>query len=276
MDRWPRATIESVVDIRQLRYGRRWDAGACGSGSCGRRTPRRARLVGAIGGKAMSKKTWSAVDQYIIQQLVPSDPALDAVLEVSSAAGLPAINVSPNQGKLLNLIARLASVRKVLEIGTLAGYSTIWLARALPADGRLITLEYDPKHAEIAGANIKRAGLDEIVELRVGAALDTLPRLAAEGLGPFDLIFIDADKPNTTAYFDWALKLSRQGSLIIVDNVVRDGAVADPKSTDENVKGMRRFFNRLATGPRVDASALQTVGSKGYDGLAAALVTSVG
>ena len=202
------------------------------------------------------------------------EPALQAALDASSAAELPEIQVAPNQGKLLNLLARLTSARAILEIGTLGGYSTIWMARALPKNGRLITLEADPKHAEVARANIARAGLSEIVELRLGMALDTLPKIAAEGRGPFDLIFIDADKPNIPEYFAWALKLSRKGGLILVDNVVREGAVIDSKSTDESVQGVRRFNEKLAAEPRVSATAIQTVGSKGYDGLAIALVVA--
>jgi predicted O-methyltransferase YrrM len=220
----------------------------------------------------MNPEQWSAVDRYINDLLVPSDPALEAALAASAEAGLPPINVAPNQGKLLHLLARLQGARAILEIGTLGGYSTIWLARALPADGRLVTLEAEPRHAEVARANFRRAGLDRLIDLRVGRALDTLPRLAAEGGGPFDLIFIDADKASTADYFSWALKLSRRGSVIIVDNVVRKGAVADAASSDASVQGIRRFNERLAAEPRVSATALQTVGSKGYDGFALALV----
>ena len=215
---------------------------------------------------------WTEVDRYITDLLVPADPVLDAALEASTAAGLPEIQVSPNQGKLLHLIARLQSARAILELGTLGGYSTIWLARALPKDGRLITLEADPKHAEVAKANFARAGLDNIIELRLGLALDTLPKLAAEKKGPFDLIFIDADKQNIPEYFTWSLKLARRGTLIIVDNVVRDGAVIDAASTDASVQGVRRFNEVLAAERRVSATTLQTVGTKGYDGLAFALV----
>ncbi|XXX81224.1 O-methyltransferase [Sorangium sp. So ce134] len=222
----------------------------------------------------MAQEQWSAVDRYITDLLVPSDAALDAALEASAAAGLPPINVAPNQGKLLNLLARIHGARAILEIGTLGGYSTIWLARALPAGGRLITLESEPKHAEVARANLDRAGLAGLVELRLGRALDTLPKLAAEGRGPFDLIFIDADKPSNPDYFAWALKLSRRGSVIVVDNVVRRGAVIDPESADPNVQGVRRFYELLAAERRVSATAIQTVGTKGYDGLAIALVTA--
>jgi predicted O-methyltransferase YrrM len=222
----------------------------------------------------MTQDTWTAVDRYIADQLVSPDAALDAALESSTAAGLPAINVSPNQGKFLHLLARIQGARSILEIGTLGGYSTIWLARALPADGRLITLEAEPEHVSVARANIARAGLDGIVDVRLGRALDTLPRLAAEGAGPFDLIFIDADKPSNPDYFAWALRLARRGSVIIIDNVVRDGAVIDAASRDESVQGVRRLNEMLAAEPRVNATAIQTVGSKGYDGFALALVTA--
>jgi predicted O-methyltransferase YrrM len=222
----------------------------------------------------MAQEQWSAVDRYITDLLVPPDPALDEALRASAEAGLPAINVTPNQGKLLHLLARVLGARGILEVGTLGGYSTIWLARALSADGRLVTLESDPKHAEVARANLARAGLADVVELRLGPALETLPQLAAEGRGPFDLVFIDADKPSNADYFEWALKLSRRGSLIIVDNVVRKGAVVDAASSDPTVQGVRRFYERLAAEPRVSATAVQTVGSKGYDGFAVALVTA--
>ncbi len=222
----------------------------------------------------MSEDKWTAVDRYITELFVRSDPALDEALRASATAGLPPINVSANQGKLLMLLARIHGARKILELGTLGGYSTIWLGRALPPDGRLITLEADPKHAEVARSNIARAGLDRIVELRVGRALDTLPQLASEGRGPFDLIFIDADKPSYPDYLKWALKLSHRGTVIIADNVVRKGAVIDPASTDANVQGARRFNELLAAEPRVSATAIQTVGSKGHDGFALALVTA--
>ena len=221
----------------------------------------------------MNQPQWTAVDRYITDLFVPPDPALDAALQATTDAGMPLINVAPNQGKLLHVLALVHGARSILEIGTLAGYSTIWLARALPAGGRLITLEVDPKHAEVARANIARAGLAKSVDLRLGRALDTLPQLVAEGAGPFDLVFIDADKPSTMAYFEWALKLTRRGSLIIADNVVRDGAVIDADSTDASVQGVRRFNAALAAEPRVTASVIQTVGSKGYDGLAFAVVT---
>jgi predicted O-methyltransferase YrrM len=215
---------------------------------------------------------WTAVDRYIAEALIPSDPALDAALEASVAAGLPPIQVSPAQGKFLHLLARAQGARTILEIGTLGGYSTIWLARALPPGGGLVTLEADPHHAEVAQANLDRAGLTNLVELRLGRALETLPKLHAENRGPFDLIFIDADKPSNADYFTWALKLSRVGSLIIVDNVVRDGAVTDADSTDPDVQGVRRLNELLTSEKRVSATTIQTVGSKGYDGFTMALV----
>src|SRR5438105_3774045 len=218
----------------------------------------------------MSHEQWTAVDRYITDLFMPPDPALDAALEASAAAGLPPIHVSPNQGKLLQLLARVQGARSILEIGTLGGYSTIWLARALPPGGRLITLEADPKHAEVARSNIARAGLADVVDLRLGRALETWPTLVGEA--PFDLIFIDADKPSNPDYFEWALKLSRRGSLIIVDNVIRDGEVAEVSSRDPNVIGVRRMFDLMAAEKRVSATAIQTVGSKGHDGLAIALV----
>ncbi len=216
---------------------------------------------------------WTAVDRYLGDLLVSGDPALEAALAASAAAGLPAINVSPTQGKLLHLLARAIGARNVLEIGTLGGYSTIWLARALPDGGRVISLEADAKHAEVARANVARAGLESSVEVRLGMALDLLPGLV-EGAAPFDFVFIDADKPNNAAYFEWALKLSRPGSIIVVDNVVRDGDVIDADSDSPTVQGVRRLLERLAAEPRVSATAIQTVGSKGYDGFAIALVAS--
>jgi predicted O-methyltransferase YrrM len=220
----------------------------------------------------MSQDRWTEVDRYFSEKVVPHDPALEAALKASAEAGLPPINVTPNQGRLLHLLARLQGARRILEIGTLGGYSTIWLARALPEDGHLVTLEAMPKHAKIAAGNLANAGLAEIVEIRVGPALDTLPKLGEEGKGPFDLTFIDADKELIPEYFRWALELSRPGSVIIVDNVVRGGAVADTGSTDPDVKGVRHFFDLLAAEPRVSATAVQTVGSKGWDGFALALV----
>ena len=220
------------------------------------------------------RETWTAVDDYVTDFLIPPDPTLDAALAAADAAGLPPIQVSPAQGKLLALLAQLRGARSILEIGTLGGYSTIWLARALPPDGRLVTLEAEPRHADVARANIARAGLAARVDLRVGRALDTLPGVAADARGPFDLIFIDADKPSIPEYFDWALRLSRRGTLIIVDNVVRDGALADATSEDPSVQGVRRFMTRMAAEPRVSATVIQTVGTKGYDGFALALVTA--
>lgn len=222
----------------------------------------------------MTEDLWSKVDAYIAEHLVKTDSALDRALETSAAAGLPAINVSPNHGKLLHILARLVNARAILEIGTLGGYSTIWMARALPPGGRLITLEFEPKHAELAKANIARAGLSNVVDVRLGMALETLPGIAAENTGPFDLIFIDADKVSTADYFQWALKLARVGSLIVVDNVIRKGEVANATTDDPAVKGMRRFVEMAAAEPRVIATAIQTVGGKGYDGFSIALVTS--
>jgi predicted O-methyltransferase YrrM len=221
----------------------------------------------------MTQERWTAVDGYLTDLFIPPDPVLDGALRAATAAGLPAISVSPPQGKLLYLIARMQRARSILEIGTLAGYSTIWLARALPSDGRLISLEVDARHAKVAQANIAAAGLSQLVDIRLGPALDTLPKLAAEGGGPFDLIFIDADKPNTSEYFDWAVKLARRGSAIIVDNVVRDGAIVDATSADPDVQGMRRFAGIAGASRRVTTTAIQTVGSKGYDGFAIALVS---
>jgi len=219
----------------------------------------------------VTPETWTAVDDYITGFLVPADPALDGAQEASRTAGLPPISVSAAQGKFLHLLARIQGARRILEIGTLGGYSTIWLARALPPGGRVVTLEFDPKHADVARANITRAGLSDAVEIRVGRAIDTLPTLA--GGPPFDLIFIDADKPGTTDYFRWALKLSRTGSVIVVDNVVRNGRLIDA-SGDEDAQGMRRFMAALAAESRVTATAVQTVGVKGYDGFAIAVVDS--
>jgi predicted O-methyltransferase YrrM len=222
----------------------------------------------------MAQDQWTAVDTYIAGLFIGTDFALEAALDSSKAAGLPTINVSPAQGKLLHLLARVQGARKILELGTLGGYSTIWLARSLPPDGRLISLEIDPKRAEIARANIARAELANAVEIRVGAAADSLQKLLAEGRGPFDLIFIDADKPGYAEYLKWSLKLSRPGTLILADNVVRKGAVADPASTDENVQGIRKFNEALAAEKRVTTTVIQTVGCKGYDGLALILVTA--
>ncbi|HEY5751595.1 MAG TPA: O-methyltransferase [Chthoniobacterales bacterium] len=222
----------------------------------------------------MHQEKWTAVDEYINDLLIPPDTALDSALMASAAAGLPAISVAPNQGKLLSLLVQIQGARNILEIGTLGGYSTIWLARAMPAGGHLVTLEADPACAATARVNIANAGLTETVELRLGPALETLPALAAEGLGPFDLIFIDADKANYPGYLEWALKLSHAGTLIIGDNVVRNGAVIEPDSPDESVQGVRRFNEMLAAEPRVSATAIQTVGLKGYDGFVIARVIS--
>jgi predicted O-methyltransferase YrrM len=220
----------------------------------------------------MNPEQWSSVDRFIADLLLPVDPALDAALADSAAAGLPAISVSPTQGKLLHLLARALRAGSILEIGTLGGYSTIWLARALAEGGRLVTLEVEPRHAEVARSNIARADLTDVVDIRLGKALEILPGLVSEGLGPFDFVFIDADKESTADYFDWSLKLTRPGSIIIVDNVVRKGAVVNADSDDANVQGVRRFYEALAAEPRVRATAIQTVGSKGYDGFAIALV----
>ncbi|MEV0785021.1 O-methyltransferase [Streptomyces sp. NPDC050423] len=221
----------------------------------------------------MTQARWAEVDDYFDALLVGSDDALEAAVEASEEAGLPAIQVAANQGKLLHLLARLQGARTVLEIGTLGGYSTIWLARALPGGGRVVTLEADPEYAEVARRNIGRAGLADVVEIRVGPALDTLPELAEQGYGPFDVVFIDADKPSNPDYLAWSLKLTRPGSLIVADNVVRDGEVADAGSEDPKVRGVRRFTELVAAEPTLTATALQTVGSKGYDGLLMALVT---
>jgi predicted O-methyltransferase YrrM len=221
----------------------------------------------------LTQAHWTAIDDYLTTALVRHDAALEAALKASDAAGLPQINVAPNQGKFLMLAAMSLRAGRILEVGTLGGYSTIWLARGLVDGGRLITLEMNPRHAEIAGQNIARAGLAGKVEIRVGTALESLAQLAAHEPAPFDLIFIDADKENNTAYFEWALRLSRPGSLIIVDNVVRAGAVIDADSADSRVQGVRRFIERVAAEPRVVATAFQTVGSKGHDGLAVMLVT---
>jgi predicted O-methyltransferase YrrM len=221
----------------------------------------------------MSKDQWAAVDQYIGEALMKGDPTYEFALKNSDEAGLPAIQVSPAQGKFLQLLAQSMGARRILEVGTLGGFSTLWMARALPADGKLITLEFDPKHAEVARANIKQAALPPSIEVRVGDAKQTLPALAAEGGAPFDLIFIDADKSGYPEYFKWALKLSRPGTVIIADNVVRNGGVADAASTDASVLGVRRMNELVAAEPRVSATAIQTVGSKGYDGFMIARVS---
>lgn len=222
----------------------------------------------------MEQERWSAVDDYVAELLAPHDSALDEALSSSEAAGLPAIQVSPPQGKLLYLLARSIGARRVLEFGTLGAYSTIWLARALPGTGRLITLEADPRYAEVARANIDRAAVGDVVDLRLGSALDTLPELAAEDAGPFDLTFIDADKENSPAYFAWALERTRAGGLIVADNVVREGSLADEHSDDPKVQAQRRLHEAIAAEPRVSATTIQTVGSKGYDGFTIALVVT--
>lgn len=222
----------------------------------------------------MTDQLWSDVDRYLTDLFIPQDAALESALEASTSAGLQPINVSPLQGKLLYILAKSHGAKNILEIGTLGGYSTIWLGRALPGNGRLTTLEADPKHAEIARANIARADLSGAVEVRLGRAQDSLPRLVAEHRGPFDLIFIDADKTGYAEYFAWSLKLAHRGTLIIADNVIRKGAVADPASTDANVQGVRRFQEAVAVEKRVTATGVQTVGSKGYDGFTLILVTA--
>jgi len=219
----------------------------------------------------MTEATWEAVDHYFDAVLSLSDPILEAALAASRAGGLPDIQVAPNQGRLLHMLARLVDARKILEIGTLGGYSAIWLARALPPDdagAQMNSLEYEPRHAAVARANLERAALAGRVEVRVGPALEALSRIQAERVAPFDLVFIDADKENNPNYFDWSLKLTRPGSLIVVDNVVRRGAVADAASTDKAIQATRALFERIRSEPRVLATALQTVGVKGYDGLA--------
>src|SRR2546425_1291779 len=222
----------------------------------------------------MSQRQWTKVDSYLNRLFAPSDPALETTLKTSKTAGLPAISVTANQGKLLHLLARAQRAKKILEIGTLGGYSTIWLARALPQNGHLVTLEADPKHAKVAKANIARAGLGKIVELRLGNARETLPLLVAKKQGPFDLIFIDADKPGYPIYLEWSLKLSHPGTLIIADNVVREGKVIEPSRKDPNVQGIRKFNKLLSTDARLSATAIQMVGSKGWDGFAVGLVTT--
>lgn len=215
---------------------------------------------------------WRAVDDYIAGRLIAPAERQQATLEANKEAGLPPIDVSAPQGKLLHLLASAIGARRVLEIGTLGGFSTIWLARALAAGGRVVTVEFDPRHAEVARANVAHAGVADRVDLRLGAALDVLPKIESEGGAPFDLSFIDADKANNAAYFNWALKLSRPGALIVVDNVVRDGAVADAATQEDGALGARRLFDAVAAEPRVTATAVQTVGSKGWDGFLIALV----
>jgi predicted O-methyltransferase YrrM len=212
--------------------------------------------------------TWGRVDDYIVEKLVDEDAALAAALAANAAGGLRPIDVSAAQGKFLHLLVRMSGAKRVLEVGTLGAYSTIWIAKALPAGGKVVTLEYDPHHAEVARGNIERAGLSDRIEVRVGAAADTLPMLAAENPEPFDFVFIDADKPSNPIYLDWAIRLGRPGTVIVLDNVVRDGEVANGASADPNVRGSRAAFDLIAASPRLSATALQTVGSKGYDGFA--------
>ncbi|HEY5286605.1 MAG TPA: O-methyltransferase [Solirubrobacteraceae bacterium] len=222
----------------------------------------------------MSQDLWSAVDEYIAQHLLSADSSLDAAVAAGEAAGLPPIAITPNQGKLLELLARIHKAKSILELGTLGGYSTIWLARGLAEGGRLVTLEREPRYAEIALANIANAGLADTVQVRVGPALETLPEMHDEGEGPFDLIFIDADKQNYPGYLEWSLKLSRVGTLIVGDNVVRSGTILDPDGSEDGgiAAGVRRFYEMLAAEPRVSATAIQTVGAKGHDGFALGLV----
>lgn len=220
----------------------------------------------------MSQELWTAVERYFVDSVISSDPVQVETIRANAAAGLPGIDVAPTEGKFLYLLAKIRGAKRILEIGTLGGYSTIWLARALPADGTLVTLEVNAKHAEVAAANLLRAGFSSVVDIRLGPAFDSLEKLVDEGAGPFDFIFIDADKANIPGYLEWSLKLSRHGTVIVVDNVVRDGAVVDPDSADANVQGVRALFARMAADSRLEATALQTVGSKGYDGFALAVV----
>jgi predicted O-methyltransferase YrrM len=220
----------------------------------------------------MTQELWTAVDRYLVDALIPHDPVLEDVLRANAAAGLPAQDVAPNQGKLLYLLALISGGKKFLEVGTLGGYSTIWLARALPPGGKVVTLEGNPKHAAVAESNIERAGFGHAIDIRVGNALESLSKLRAEGAGPFDLIFIDADKVNNPGYLEWSLRLSRPGTIIVGDNVIRAGTVADPNDPTPHVRGVRRFFEMLSSEPAVEATAVQTVGSKGHDGFALAVV----
>jgi predicted O-methyltransferase YrrM len=220
----------------------------------------------------VSERLWHEVDEYIEARLVPADPVLQATLQTSAEAGLPAIALTPALGKLLHLIARIQGARRILEVGTLGGYSTIWLARALPNDGQLVTLELNPRYAEVATANAERAGLAGLIKIEVGPALESLNALVAAGVAPFDLVFIDADKQSTPEYFQLALELTRPGGVIVTDNVVRDGALADPDTQEPGARGMRRFHELLAAERRVSATTVQTVGSKGYDGFTLARV----
>lgn len=220
----------------------------------------------------MNQALFASVDHYINNLLAPEDKALKATVQSIVDNQIPQISVSPNQGKFLQVLATLCRAQKILEVGTLAGYSTIWLARALPPNGRLVTIEFDPLHARVAQENMRRAGLAKQVEIRIGKAIDVLPEIAAQGIGPFDLIFIDADKPPYVEYYEWALKLSRPGTLIIADNVIREGQVLDPNCSDEKVQGVQRLNRLLATDTRVSATIIQTVGEKEHDGMVIAVV----
>jgi len=222
----------------------------------------------------MSQELWTSVDAYIKSKIVPPDEVLTAAQQNGIDAGLPAIAVSPAQGKFLYLLARMCGAKNILEIGTLAGYSTIWLARAVPSGGHVVTLEMDPKHADVSLKNFTLAGFDAVIELRLGKALESLNRLAAEGCSPFDMIFIDADKKNIPEYFEWSLKLSHSGSIIVVDNIIRDGKVIDANNEDPDIQGVRRFNDVLSTDKRVSATEIQTVGEKGYDGFALLVVNN--
>jgi predicted O-methyltransferase YrrM len=219
----------------------------------------------------VSDERWDQVELWIRDRVIHDDDALIGAVERSDAGGLPSIQVDPTMGKLLNLIARMVGAQKILEVGTLGGYSTIWMARALPEDGKLITLEFDPQHAKVAAENIAAAGFRDLVDLRVGPALDELPRISEAGEGPFDLVFIDADKSNQDKYLAWALDLTRVGSVIIGDNIVRGGRTISP-APDAGSDGIRGFMDMLAADPRIDATVIQTVGSKGWDGFALGLV----
>ncbi len=220
----------------------------------------------------MEQTTWTAVDEYLNAKLVGSEPALEAALAVSADAELPAISVAPTEGKFLHLLARMSGSKRILEIGTLGGYSTIWLARALPTGGTLLSLESEPKHVEVARKNVQYARVEHFVEIRLGSAVDSLQELVKKKIEPFDFIFIDADKPSYAVYLEWALKLSRPGTVIVADNVIRNGAIADLQSSDPRVQGVHKFLDSIAKNTRLTATAIQTVGSKGYDGFALAIV----
>lgn len=224
--------------------------------------------------KPAGQAVWTKVDRYFADLLAPSDDKLDAALKANEQAGLPAIDITTLQGKFLEFLVRVSGARRILEIGTLGGYSTLWLARALPEGGRVVTLELDPHHARVARGNLRNAGVEELVDLRMGPAIDSLAAMVKGGAEPFDLIFIDADKQGYPQYLEWALKLSRVGTVVVADNVVREGKVIDAKSDDENVQGVRRFMELLAAEPRLSATVLQTVGVKGYDGFALAVVVA--